>query len=306
MKATICISTFNGGLFFDEQINSILNQTYRDFEILIRDDGSTDTYFIEKLKDYQRQYDQIKLLLKENIGVTWSFFELLKACPASTDLVILADQDDVWLPTRIERTVALIQSQTPDIPLLCSCGFEYVDENLNFISRSPINRHIGFNNALVQNPIPGCTMCINNAALRILQPFIPEKAVIHDWWIYLVVSATGTVIQESDVSVRYRQHDNNVLGGTTSFIEKNHRRFKRRLNAMIYKVYDQVEEFKSLYNGLISETHNNEINRFLKTKSDFVEKCLFIFDFKTVRREKMLDNLFLKIVILFSRYNINA
>jgi glycosyltransferase involved in cell wall biosynthesis len=303
MKVTICISTYNGHLFFDEQIRSILNQSYRDFNILIRDDGSTDLDFIEKLKEYQKQYDQIKLLQKENLGISRSFFELLKSCPLSTDLVILADQDDVWMKTRIENTVKLLESRKTDTPLLCSCGFEYVDEDLNFISRAPVYKHMGFNNALVQNPIPGCTICINNAALRILQLYTPAKAVIHDWWIYLVISAMGTVIQEPDVAVKYRQHRFNVLGGTSSFIEKNQRRFKRKLNTMIYKVYDQVREFKSVYNESISEAYRKHIDRFLKTENDFGAKCLFLFDFKTVRREKPLDNLLLKIVIIISGKN---
>jgi glycosyltransferase involved in cell wall biosynthesis len=292
MKVTICISTFNGQLFFDEQIESILNQTYRNFDILIRDDGSTDFDFIEKLKRYEKQYKQVKLLLKENIGVSRSFFELLNTCPLNSDLVILADQDDVWLQSRIENTVKFIEYQNTHSPLLCSCGFEYVDEDLNFISRSPIYKHIGFTNALVQNLIPGCTICINNAALKILQLYTPKKAVIHDWWMYLAISATGKVFQESNVSVKYRQHRFNVLGGTTSFIEKNQRRLKRKLNTLIYKVYDQVQEFKSNYQDLISDVNKNKIERFLKS--------FFLFDFKTVRREKLLDNLLLKIVIIFS------
>lgn len=300
MKALICISTFNGGLFIDDQLNSILNQSYKNFNILIRDDGSTDVDFIEKLKEYENKYSQIRVTFKENIGVSRSFFELLNSCSSDYDLVILADQDDVWIQSRIEDTIKFISHHEMDSPLLCSCGFEYVDENLNFISRSPIYKHIGFPNALVQNLIPGCTICINKPALRILQSYTPNKAVIHDWWIYLAISATGKVIQDPNVSVKYRQHHSNVLGGTTSFIEKNHRRVRRRLNTMIYKVYDQVREFKSVYYDLISDSNKKNIDRFLKTADNLFIRLLFMFDFNTAKREKTFDNILLKIVILFS------
>jgi hypothetical protein len=65
-------------------------------------------------------------------------------------------------------------------------------------------------------------------------------------------------------------------------------------------VYDQVQEFKSNYQDLISDVNKNKIERFLKSADDFSSKFFFLFDFKTVRREKLLDNLLLKIVIIFS------
>jgi glycosyltransferase involved in cell wall biosynthesis len=301
MKISICISTYNGQLFFDEQINSILNQTYKDFEIIIRDDGSSDDRFIEQLKEYEKQYNNVKVYLEPNIGVAQSFFELFKKVPLSSDFVVLADQDDFWYPTRLENTMKFIEKQKIYSPLLCFCSFEYVDDTLNFISDSPIYKHIGFNNALVQNLAAGCTICINNAALKILLLYTPEKSVIHDWWIYLVVSATGKVIQEPNISIKYRQHRFNILGGTTSAIEKNKKRLKRKLNLIIYKVYDQVQEFYCNYHDFISIENRGKIERFLQTNKNFASKCLFIFDNKTVIREKIFDNILLKIIILLSR-----
>lgn len=303
MKVSICISTYNGILFFDEQIKSILSQTYRDFSILIRDDGSTDNLFIERLKLIEKQHKQVNVYFEENIGVTRSFFELIRKCPIDSDFIVFADQDDVWNDMRLENTFKHVKHESINLPLLSFCSLEYVDENLNHISILPKFKHVGFNNALVQNLATGCTICINNSALRMLLVYSPKHSVIHDWWIYLVVSATGKVIQEPNVSVKYRQHSFNVLGGTTSTVKKNKKRVKRKLNQIIYKVYAQVSEFYSIYANLISEENSIFIKNFLKTNNSFISKLLFVFDFKTVKRETFYDDILLKIVILISRIN---
>ena len=301
MNISICISTYNGQLFFDEQINSVLNQTFRNFNIIIRDDGSTDDGFIEQLKEYEKKYKQVQVYLERNVGVTLSYYELLKKCQIDSDFIVFADQDDVWDPKRLENTVKYVENNNSNSPLMCLCRLEYVDENLNYISTSPRYKNIGFKNALVQNLASGCTICINNPALRMLLMYTPKNSIIHDWWMYLVVAATGQVIQEPNVSIKYRQHRFNVLGGTTYTLKKNQKRIKRKLNRMIYKVYDQVQEFYNSYFNIISEENRSIIETFLKTKKNLASKIQFIIDFNTVRREKFSENILLKIVILFSR-----
>jgi glycosyltransferase involved in cell wall biosynthesis len=273
MKISILISTYNGQLFFDEQINSILEQTIEDFTLIIRDDGSSNQNFIEQLKKYERQDDRVKVYLETNIGSTLSFLDLLKKCPIDSDYIFFADQDDIWKDTRIENTIKYIAEQNSISPLLSFCRYDYVDHELKYLSTCPKYKNIGFKNALVQNLATGCTICINNSALKLLLSHMPKHAVFHDWWI----------------------------GGTTSILKKNKKRLNRKLNRILHKAYAQVDEFYSNYYKIISDETCRTSERFLKTRKSRISKILFIFDFKTVKREKVFDNIILKIVIAFSK-----
>ena len=92
------MSTYNGEEFVAEQMDSILNQTYKNIEIIVRDDGSKDST-TKIIKEYQKKYKNIKLYEGENLGFIKSFFELLKLVEA--DYYAYADQDDIWIENKI-------------------------------------------------------------------------------------------------------------------------------------------------------------------------------------------------------------
>ncbi len=300
-KVIVCISTYNGIKYFEEQINSILSQSVPDIEILIRDDGSTDPAFIALLKKTASFNPKIKVVFGQNLGLTNSFFELLETCPKDCSYVALADQDDVWKKDRLRNSIEFIKKYANDAPFLSLCKYDYVNEDLKYISTVPTFKNLGFKNALVQNLATGCSICFNNLALKKLLVQFPKQAVIHDWWIYLVVSATGKVMQEPFVSVLYRQHSLNVLGGSTSFYKKIIKRVNRKLHQLIYQVYLQLEEFYHIYSKDMSPEKKESVLQLLRTKDSVKAKLLFLFTPRTVLREKPLDRILLKLVILLSK-----
>ena len=104
MKITILLSTYNGEKYLKEQLDSILNQTYDDWFLLIRDDYSqdnTENIIDAYIKDHPNKIKKIKSY--ENIGVVKSFEELLKTC--SSEYISFCDQDDIWLPTKLEESM---------------------------------------------------------------------------------------------------------------------------------------------------------------------------------------------------------
>lgn len=210
MRILVLMSTYNGEKYITHQLKSILNQLPYQGRIIIRDDGSKDNTRnkIRAIKD-----TRIELIEGNNIGFALSYLELLALTPLNYDIYMLSDQDDIWLPDKIQRSVSAL-SPYLEIPALYCTRMELVDENLNYLGLSPLWPNLpSFSNALTENIVTGCTAAITRP-LRTLA-IIPdgrEKIFFHDWWLYLVGSAFGKVIYDPIPTIQYRQHQNNVIG----------------------------------------------------------------------------------------------
>lgn len=217
----ILLSTYQGECYLEEQLQSILKQTNQDWQLVVRDDGSTDgTMAI--LAAYGEKYpDKIKIVTgpPENIGAIKSFEYLLTL--SSADYIMFCDQDDVWLPEKIEKTLQKVQdmqSEHPGIPLLVHTDLTIVDMELNLIDRSfwhysRLDQALltNFNYLGVCNGVTGCTLMINQQAKEKALPF-PPGVLMHDAWIALVVAAYGKIAYVAEPLILYRQHQHNVVG----------------------------------------------------------------------------------------------
>lgn len=218
----ILLATFHGERFLREQIDSILSQSYRPLRILARDDGSSDgTAAI--LEEYAKQHPDRFRLLAAGVptgSAKSNFAALLEASQA--EYIAFADQDDVWLPGKIELQMqamgALERKHDATTPLMVFTDLQVVDENLRLINasfwkhqeiRAEDIHH--FPRVLVQNPVTGCACLLNRAMAEVALP-IPEAASMHDWWIALLASACGTAGIVQQTTVLYRQHGGNVIG----------------------------------------------------------------------------------------------
>ena len=145
---------------------------------------------------------------RNNIGVIASFFQLLMLASSEADYFAFCDQDDVWLPNKVSRAVSVLESIPQDIPLLYCSRVTIVDEKLNHLGLSKtLSRAPSFENALVENIVTGCTAVINRKSRQLFLRRIPRKALMHDWWMYLVVAAFGEVVWDPQSKDVYkRQH----------------------------------------------------------------------------------------------------
>ena len=213
------MATFNGERYVAEQINSILNQTIDDWCLYIKDDGSTDnTESI--LKSYSDEYDKIRLIKDDypRKGAKWNFMHLLELIDA--DYYMFCDQDDIWLPTKIEDSYnKLIQIEEVDKPALVCCDLKVVDSDLNTISNSfwkymKLSPFLLLQKryAISCNLFTGCTMLFNKKAKEISFP-IDDSIILHDYWIGLnVIANNGLISPISNQLILYRQHNYNVCG----------------------------------------------------------------------------------------------
>lgn len=140
MQVTILMSTYNAEKYIAETIESILNQTYKDFELLISEDGSTDNT-LNIIKKYAEKDKRIKIFAHENMGASHSYNRAMELI--ENEWIARMDADDIMMPNRIERQVAFIQ-ENPDLAVASSFVYN-IDENGKIIAKyeSPLtNREI--------------------------------------------------------------------------------------------------------------------------------------------------------------------
>ena len=209
MRVIVLMSAFNGERFIDEQIRSILDQLPPSGLLMVRDDGSYDGT-VARIQAFNDA--RIQLLCGENIGFAHSFLTLLSLAPPNADMVMFSDQDDVWLDGKIQRAWQHLQPLQNQPALYCSAQV-LVDEALVTLHPTPPWPHPpSFANALAENIVTGCTAALNHPAIQLLQRAgVPGGVRFHDWWLYLVVSALGTVVVDEQPSLLYRQHSKNLL-----------------------------------------------------------------------------------------------
>lgn len=184
-KVAVLISTYNGEKYLKEQLDSILNQTYQNIEIVIRDDGSTDST-IDIIKEYQKRYHNITLKSGTNIGFIKSFFALLEL--ADADYYAYSDQDDVWMENKIELAVNALNNADNSKPNMVFGNSDYYNETMNFIGKGEQHKIFSFKNSLYECVAQGMTMTINQVAKKMIIENIPEKCLFHDWWTYMICS----------------------------------------------------------------------------------------------------------------------
>ncbi len=220
-EVCIILSTFNGEKYLNDFLNSLSNQTYKDWVLFVRDDGSVDNT-LSILEDFKKKTGKLFILEepKHNLGACKSFFALLTNIP-NFKYYAFADQDDVWLDFKLEESLntmkELENTYGECTPLLVHTDLKVVDKDLKTISDSfwryqNINPYKNSLNYLIlQNTITGCTMLINNS-LRDFIKSIPNKAIMHDWWLGLMASAFGKIKPIEKSTVLYRQHSSNDTG----------------------------------------------------------------------------------------------
>ena len=211
----IVLSTFNGATFLPAQLDSFVAQTEIPWCLLWRDDGSHDTS-VEVMEAFAAGPGAGRCHRADttpHLGVTASYMTLLRAAVAAgAEIVAFSDQDDVWLPHKLARSLERIGAD-PAPALYCSRQV-LVDRALNRVCDSaPVQVRPGFGPALTQNIATGCTVLLNRAAARLVAGSTAPPATLHDWWSYLVVAAAGgRIIADAQPTVLYRQHAANAVG----------------------------------------------------------------------------------------------
>jgi glycosyltransferase involved in cell wall biosynthesis len=226
---SVCMATKNGASYIAQQLDSILPQLHYLDEVIISDDSSTDNT-VEIVQSYNDA--RIKIIRNKNQkGILKNFETSLRA--SSGDFVFLADQDDVWLASKVE--VMLRHLQQYDL-VISDC--QVVDQALKIKAESFFtanNSGSGLIKNLYRNSYMGCCMAFSRKVLNCALPF-PKEIPVHDFWIGLIGEMYFKVYFTPEVLVKYRRHYNNA----SSTGEKS-------LLSLSRKVEQRLKTIKSLF-----------------------------------------------------------
>jgi glycosyltransferase involved in cell wall biosynthesis len=212
---SIAMATYNGERFLRKQLDSIYSQSYKDIEVIICDDRSSDgTVLI--LEEYQKRYGLQFYINEKNIGFYRNFEKVLSFCKGS--YISLADQDDIWLPDKIFRLIGAIG----DYSLIFSDA-KFIDEN-DCVFAESILKYSGtqvflgkpFKYLAYKNCITGCTALFKRELLEVALPF-PEGEMFHDWWLAFAACKMSGICFLSEPLIMYRRHQLNTLGIRKNF-----------------------------------------------------------------------------------------
>lgn len=312
---TVLLCTYNGAAYVRAQLQSILDQTVQDLHVVVSDDGSTDetlaiieamaaahpgriTILRQDPPTGSAQRHFLKLLVEQaydvpgTAGATATETDPAQAplkALVHADYIMLSDQDDVWLPEKVEKTLARMQADEAacraageaHASILVHCDSRIVDRALREIAPSFVAyqkmtpSRCQLQQLLVQNNVVGGALMINRAlAERITE--IPAHCVMHDQWIALVASAFGHIDFVPEALYLYRQHGDNVLGaGKGSRIMEILGRFgigrkdgktKAEMDAHSQGVYRemflQAESFRCCFDAELSAKQKHLLDEF--------------------------------------------
>lgn len=298
-KVKVLLSAYNGEKYIGEQVDSILGQTYQDLELYIRDDGSSDGTR-EVLKRYGED-ERVHLMFGENLGFIKSFFELVARC-GEADYYAYADQDDVWLPGKLEMALERLEQEEQGQPLLYFSNYDFYDSDMNFQghARLPAIKP-SFHNAVVDCLTLGFNSVFNGRARELMAKHIPEHSCGHDWWTYMVCAGMGKVLFDERVTVKYRRHGTNVSAGGMSFLKFQIWRFRKFfVNDYFANIRKQMREFYGLYAGELKEEDRRFLELFCGERYRFGCALRKVF-YPRRLRSGILDELFVRFIFLIGK-----
>lgn len=219
----ILMGTYNAERFLEQQLESIKSQTVTNWSLWVSDDGSNDNT-LAILDKYKRMWGpgQLNVRRGPQKGFAHNFMSLVCDIEITADYFSFSDQDDIWEEDKLERALNALSVFPASQPSLYCSRTRLVDENNVEIGfSSPSQRLAGFTNALVQSLGGGNTMLFSNASRKLLLKAGNVDVVSHDWWLYIAVSACGgTIVYDTYPSLRYRQHQCNLVGSNSGCRQK--------------------------------------------------------------------------------------
>lgn len=226
------MASYNGADHLDEQLGSFLVQDHADWSLIVSDDGSDDDT-LDILAAFARAHPDRRVTIlsgpcKGDAGA--NFLSLLRrvadTAPAGS-FIAFSDQDDVWLPQRLSRGVAALAGLSDRRAAWCArtiiTGAKIAGEDMASRLSASRPRPLGFRNALVQNVMAGNTILLNPAAAALACRLAAQvdRVVVHDWWLYLILTGSGaTVVHDDRPCLYYRQHAENEIGANDSHLAR--------------------------------------------------------------------------------------
>ena len=296
----VLLATYNGEKYLEEFLESLLAQVGVRIHLITSDDGSSDST-LKILGHYAHKFHDFTQLEGPKKGPSANFFFLLRH--ADSNFVALADQDDIWSPNHLLNSLKRL-SDVPDLPALSySSVLEFNSDHPShstvlWPSRPPYD---SIQSRLLENSARGCTVVINRNALILINMYEPKHAVMHDWWIYILISVSGVTKFGLDPEVKYRIHDNNVIGKSPKFGIKT-KRFWNNFTRSSWASIDQMEELFGFYQWSLTSQNKHRIGSLIRdVRSSLLGGKLHLVVAPHRLRVKLIDELAFRLALLNPR-----
>lgn len=207
----VAMCTYNAAKYIGEQLESLLNQSYDNFRIVIYDDCSSDDT-VDIIRKSMDKDNRIELHVnEENLGPALNFKSIIQGC-SGADYLFLCDQDDVWDLHKIETMLNTVREKesVDNKPYLIAHNYNISDEN-NAVLYKKCIQSVYFYDLIMKPQIPGCCMLLNHAALQLVK-WNKCNISMHDWYISLIIALYGEIVIVDEPLINYRQHANNQIG----------------------------------------------------------------------------------------------
>jgi len=300
-RVVIIMSVYNAEKYLSEQIDSILAQRGAQVFLYIRDDGSCDRT-PKILEEYARKDFRICFNRGANIGAMKSFMQALFDCPLKGDFFGFGDADDVWVPEKLEYTIGFIEKiicshEAADCPVAVSTKLMVVNERLERIGETQTPKlQLCFENALIETVTSGASIIMNKPAYDLIREYHPTHAVMHDAWVYLLITAFGVFDYGDRPTILYRQHDSNVTGTAHGLKRRLGLRWHRIQSSSPY--WAQAAEFATLFRLRLEPRKRKILDDYLCYRNSFASRLRFAL-YPSVKAQSMKANLFNRILFLF-------
>lgn len=291
----VVTSVFNGEKYIQEQVDSVLSQTYPNIELYIRDNCSTDCT-LEVLKKYT-DCAQVHIIEGDkNLGCAGGSFELLRLC-GNADYYAYFDCDDVWPENKVELAVEMLRGTDNQTPILYCSVHDVCDENLNFIEESPKVKNSSFQSSLVDGYAWSSTFVFNAKAKEMLTQNMPKHALSHDNWTLMVCSGLGKVIYDPRSLMKYRRHGNNITPSAQDKIKLVVWRIKHFfIDGHIKDIQAMIQEYSDMYADQLCEENKKILEMLTKRNINTALKKIF---FPKMFRQNIPDEIMLRGLFLF-------
>lgn len=309
-KVLILLSTYNGECYLEQQLESILHQSYNNIDIIVRDDGSTDST-LSILSFYEKRYKNITVIAGNNIGCAQSFWQLIIYANEHKDcysFYAFCDQDDIWMEDKIAIAVNLLETTNSLEPFMYCSNLIVVDSALHPIGlmRKDIPNTSNKAKSLMESFATGCTMVFNNKLLQLSALYSGQNLIMHDLWLFHICMFFGKIYYDQQAHILYRQHDNNKIGSKTTRIQKLQSKLKslKTLHSQHFRELE-TRELLFTYRHMVSPK-DRAILEFVATyRIHWLLRIKWFLGIspisKALKMTKPLDNFFLKLRIILGK-----
>jgi glycosyltransferase involved in cell wall biosynthesis len=269
---SVALCTYNGAAHLAEQLESLLAQSRLPDELVVGDDCSTDST-VKILEEFAaRAPFPVRITINaRNLGSSHNFGETI--CRCNGDFIALCDQDDVWLPSKLAKLLAVLEAR-PDVGLVFSDA-ELVDENMKPLGRRlweitfPDHEHEQFQQGgwfdilYVHEVVTGATMAFRATLRDIVLPIPSFPTIIHDGWSAFVIGSVANLVFVPEPLILYRQHAAQQMGVGLNGNQRNATSVSWRTTAyeqLINKFNKSIKRISELL-VVLEEVHRRISNR---------------------------------------------